>query len=282
MTGGRARHRGSLLRAAGLPVPVPLFTQAEREERVARRAAVIRERRAKRSDMVGLRALLLHLGVESQAVLAEVHGDEWRPHRWAHGSFRARRSWRRSRLLSSRCAPPRRLFRRIRSRGARLSSGSWVRRSPLSGACMPSSLRSRSPGSTASSPRCRRFGGGLRGFYGFFSVCAASGLCFRLTWRSGPCRGLSRGRPSGGGLVFGGLCFSPRRPFAWDHWQLGSVVCRLRCRRGSGRSTSRMSLPCGPAVAQRRWRGAFRQVHLSWWRLLRRDRFGGRVCPLRS
>ena len=87
LTGGRARHRGSLLRAAGLPVPVPLFTQAEREVRVARRAAVIRERRAKRVDMVGLRALLLHLGVESQAVLAEVHGDEWRPHRWAHWIF---------------------------------------------------------------------------------------------------------------------------------------------------------------------------------------------------
>ena len=87
LTGGRARHRGSLLRAAGLPVPVPLFTQAEREVRVARRAAVIRERRAKRLDMVGMRALLLHLGVESHAVLAEVHGDEWRPHRWAHWIF---------------------------------------------------------------------------------------------------------------------------------------------------------------------------------------------------
>ena len=37
--------------------------------------------------MVGLRALLLHLGVESHAVLAEVHGDEWQPHRWSHLIF---------------------------------------------------------------------------------------------------------------------------------------------------------------------------------------------------
>jgi len=87
LTGGRARHRGALLRAAGLPVPVPLFSQEEREARVARRAVVVRERRAKRSDMVGLRALLHHLGSESQTVLAEVHGDEWRPHRWAHWIF---------------------------------------------------------------------------------------------------------------------------------------------------------------------------------------------------
>jgi len=87
LTGGRARHRGALLRAANLPVPIPLFSQEEREARVARRAVVIRERRAKRGDMIGLRALLHHLGAESQVVLGEVHGDDWRPHRWAHWIF---------------------------------------------------------------------------------------------------------------------------------------------------------------------------------------------------
>ena len=88
LTGGRALSRARLLRQLGYkPSAPPTISDEDRLIKVAHRAAVVSEKRLRRGDMVRARNLLLALEEESSAILEEVHGDEWHPHRRIHLIF---------------------------------------------------------------------------------------------------------------------------------------------------------------------------------------------------
>jgi len=63
------------------------LSEADKAIKVAKRAAIVQEKRLRRADMARARALLLLLEEESSSILEEVHGEEWHPHRWIHLVF---------------------------------------------------------------------------------------------------------------------------------------------------------------------------------------------------
>jgi hypothetical protein len=74
-TGGNSARRERRLRRDGPPpTPLPTFTDAERLQRVAFRAATLLARRALRRDKPALHRTLVLLAAEVTTILHEVHG----------------------------------------------------------------------------------------------------------------------------------------------------------------------------------------------------------------
>jgi hypothetical protein len=88
-TGGRAVLKARARRAMGVPAaPAPLDISPEAlVVRVAHRNAMLLLRKARRAELVCMRALLLHLEENSGRILDEVHTEQWRPHWWGHWIF---------------------------------------------------------------------------------------------------------------------------------------------------------------------------------------------------
>ena len=87
-TGGNSARRERRLRRDGSPpTPLPTFTEAERLQRVAARAATLLARRTLRRDKLALHRILVLLTAEVTPILHEVHGLGWSPSRWFHLIF---------------------------------------------------------------------------------------------------------------------------------------------------------------------------------------------------